>query len=56
LRAIGWDDAAFFYAISVCALFNFYNRRVSGSGVRPVSDEAFRRLAAPMTERGYLRK
>jgi uncharacterized peroxidase-related enzyme len=56
LRTIGWEDAAIFYAITACALFNFYNRWVSASGVRPVSDEAFRRLAAPMAERGYLRK
>jgi uncharacterized peroxidase-related enzyme len=56
LRAIGWDDAAIFYAITTCALFNFYNRWVSASGVPLVSDEAFRRLAAPMAERGYLRK
>jgi alkylhydroperoxidase family enzyme len=56
LRTIGWEDAAIFYAITACALFNFYNRWVSASGVRPVSDEAFRKLAAPMAKRGYLRK
>jgi uncharacterized peroxidase-related enzyme len=56
LRAAGWDDDAIFYAITTCALFNFYNRWVSASGVPLVSDEAFRRLAAPMAERGYLRK
>lgn len=56
LRAIGWEDAAIFYAITACALFNFYNRWVSASGVPLVSDEAFRRLAAPMAERGYVRK
>jgi alkylhydroperoxidase family enzyme len=56
LRNIGWQDAAIFYAITACALFNFYNRWVSASGVHAVSDEAFRRLAAPMAERGYLRK
>jgi uncharacterized peroxidase-related enzyme len=56
LRGIGWEDAAIFYAVTACALFNFYNRWVSASGVRPVSDEAFRRLALPMAQRGYLRK
>ena len=55
LRAMGWDDAAIFYIITVCALFNFYNRWVSASGVPLVSDEAFRRLAAPMAEKGYSR-
>lgn len=56
LREIGWEDAAIFYAITACALFNFYNRWVSASGVQPVSDEAFRKLALPMAQRGYLRK
>jgi len=30
----GWDEAALFDAISVCALFNFMNRIVEGSGLR----------------------
>lgn len=30
----GWDERALFDAISVCALFNFMNRIVEGSGMR----------------------
>lgn len=30
----GWDEQALFDAISVCALFNFMNRIVEGSGIR----------------------
>lgn len=30
----GWDEQALFDAISVCALFNFMNRIVEGSGVK----------------------
>jgi uncharacterized peroxidase-related enzyme len=56
LRAAGWDDTSIFYAIAVCALFNFYNRYVSANGVKPVSDQAFRRLAARMAEKGYIRE
>jgi uncharacterized peroxidase-related enzyme len=55
LNAAGWDDAAIFYAISACALFNFYNRWVSASGVHPVSDEAFKRLGSRMAAVGYAR-
>jgi uncharacterized peroxidase-related enzyme len=55
LNAAGWDDAAIFYAISACALFNFYNRWVSASGVHPVSDEAFERLGSRMAAVGYAR-
>jgi hypothetical protein len=32
--AAGWDEQALFDAISVCALFNFMNRIVEGSGLR----------------------
>jgi uncharacterized peroxidase-related enzyme len=55
LNSLGWDDAALFYAISACALFNFYNRWISASGVNPVSDEAFSHLATRMAEVGYAR-
>jgi uncharacterized peroxidase-related enzyme len=55
LNAAGWDDDAIFYAISACALFNFYNRWVSASGVHPVSDEAFKRLGSRMATAGYAR-
>jgi uncharacterized peroxidase-related enzyme len=55
LNDAGWDDAAIFYAISACALFNFYNRWVLGSGVHPVSDEACKRLATRMAASGYVR-
>ena len=33
LRAVGWDDEAIYFAITVCALFNFYNRWIDSSGV-----------------------
>jgi uncharacterized peroxidase-related enzyme len=55
LHAAGWEDGAIFYAISACALFNFYNRWVSASGVHPVSDQAFQRLASRMAVSGYSR-
>jgi uncharacterized peroxidase-related enzyme len=55
LNAVGWDDASIFYAVSACALFNFYNRWVSASGVHPVSEEAFKRLGSRMAAVGYAR-
>ena len=55
LNKAGWDDASIFYAISACALFNFYNRWISANGVHPVSDEAFKRLASRMAAAGYVR-
>jgi uncharacterized peroxidase-related enzyme len=55
LHGKGWDDTSIYYAIAACGLFNFYNRFVSANGVRPVSDEAFRRLGARMAQTGYTR-
>jgi uncharacterized peroxidase-related enzyme len=56
LHTAGWDDTSIFYAIAASALFNFYNRFVSANGVKPVSDQAFRRLASRMAEKGYVRE
>jgi uncharacterized peroxidase-related enzyme len=56
LHAMGWDDTSIYYAIAACGLFNFYNRYVSANGVKPVSDEAFRRFGRRMAEHGYLRE
>jgi uncharacterized peroxidase-related enzyme len=56
LRAVGWDDTSVYYAIAACGLFNFYNRYVSANGVKPVSDDAFRRFGRRMAEHGYLRE
>ena len=51
----GWDDAAIYYAITVCALFNFYNRWVDASGVHALSDEAHRQNAKRSVASGYVR-
>ncbi len=40
LHANGYSDEAIYYAITVCALFNFYNRWIDASGVHAMSDEA----------------
>jgi alkylhydroperoxidase family enzyme len=56
LYAAGWDDEAIYYAITVCALFNFYNRWVDASGVHALSDEAHRQNAKRSAVLGYVRK
>lgn len=55
LREAGWDDAAIYYAITVAALFNFYNRWVSSTGVHAVSREGHRVHGAVIAQRGYVR-
>jgi uncharacterized peroxidase-related enzyme len=56
LRDLGWTDEEIFYAISVTALFNFYNRWINGSGIEPTSDESHRARAKLMAKTGYIRK
>ena len=56
LHAAGWDDEAIYYAITVCALFNFYNRWIDASGVHALSDEAHRQGAVRSANTGYVRK
>ena len=56
LYAAGWTDEAIYYAITVCALFNFYNRWIDASGVHAMSEEAHREFGARTAHHGYVRK
>lgn len=56
LYAVGWTDEAIYFAITVCALFNFYNRWVDASGVHALSDEAHREGGKRSALHGYVRK
>jgi uncharacterized protein YciW len=56
LYAVGWGDDAIYYAITICALFNFYNRWVDASGVHALSGEAHRQNAKRSASAGYVRK
>ncbi len=53
VRKAGWDDEAIYDAITVCALFNFYNRWIDASGVHAMPDEAHR-AGAEQLRKGYL--
>jgi alkylhydroperoxidase family enzyme len=56
LYAAGWTDEAIYYAITVCALFNFYNRWADASGVHALSDAAHREGGKRSAVHGYIRK
>ena len=56
LYAAGWSDEVIYYAITVCALFNFYNRWIDASGVHALSDEAHREGGKRSALHGYVRK
>ena len=55
LRAADWDDEAIYYAITTCALFNFYNRWITATGVPQMSADAHRQQGRALAERGYTR-
>ena len=55
LYEAGWDDEAIYFAITVCALFNFYNRWIDASGVHALSDEAHRQGGKRIATHGYAR-
>ena len=56
LYKAGWEDEAIYYAITVCALFNFYNRWIDATGVHALSDEAHREGGKRTAAHGYVRK
>ncbi len=55
LRAAGWSEEAIYDAISVCALFNFYNRWVSSNGVCQMPDAGIEASGKRIAQTGYLR-
>ena len=56
LYAVGWNDEAIYYAITVCALFNFYNRWIDATGVHALSEEGHREGRKRTALHGYVRK
>ena len=56
LYAAGWNDEQIYYAITVCALFNFYNRWIDATGVHALSEEAHREGGKRSATTGYVRK
>jgi hypothetical protein len=54
LRAEGWTDEAIYDAITVCALFNFYNKWIDATGVSDMPPEAYAMSGERLGTRGYL--
>lgn len=56
LYEAGWNDEQIYYAITVCSLFNFYNRWIDATGVHALSAEAHREGGKRSAALGYVRK
>jgi alkylhydroperoxidase family enzyme len=55
LREVGWTDEAIYFAITACALFNFYNRWIDASGVHELSAKAHEEGGKRSAKHGYVR-
>lgn len=53
LRDAGWSDEAIYDAVTVCAMFNFYNRWVEGSGVQDMPQEGYEASGERLARQGY---
>ena len=54
-RAAGWTDEALYDAITVCALFQFYNNWIDATGVSDMPAFAYEMSGKRLATRGYAR-
>ena len=52
-RAAGWTDEALYDAITVCALFQFYNNWIDATGVSDMPAFAYEMSGKRLATRGY---
>jgi hypothetical protein len=53
-KRVGWSERAVYHAITVIALFNFYNAWVDCSGVDALTAEGYEQSGKRLKARGYL--
>jgi alkylhydroperoxidase family enzyme len=53
VKAAGWSEEAIYDAITVCALFNFYNRWIDATGVSDMTPEAYAQGGRRTAAHGY---
>jgi alkylhydroperoxidase family enzyme len=53
LKAAGWNDEAIYDAITVCALFRFYNAWVDATGVHDMPAAAYEVSGKRLATQGY---
>ena len=54
VRTAGWSDEALYDAITVCALFNFYNKWIDATGVHDMPAAAYAASGQRLARFGYL--
>ena len=53
MTAAGWSEEAIYDAITVCALFNFYNTWIDATGVSDMPAAAYEASGERMAAHGY---
>jgi alkylhydroperoxidase family enzyme len=54
-KSAGWSDEALYDAISVCALFQYYNTWIDATGVHDMPAAAYAEMGVRMSTKGYTR-
>ena len=54
VKAAGWSEEALYDAITVCALFNFYNKWVDAAGVSDMAAAAYEASGQRLATFGYM--
>lgn len=54
VKAAGWSEEALYDAITVCALFNFYNKWIDATGVSDMPPAAYAASGQRLATFGYL--
>jgi len=52
-KRAGWSEEALYDAMTVCALFNFYNRWIDASGVQDMLPLGYALTGKRLAEHGY---
>ena len=55
VRAAGWSDEAIYDAITVCALFKFYNAWIDATGVHDLPASGYEASGKRLARQGYSR-
>lgn len=54
VKRAGWSDEALYDAITVCSLFNFYNRWCDAAGVHDMPPKAYEASGKRLAQHGYV--
>jgi len=56
LKQLGWSEEAIYDGVTVCALFNFYNRWIDATGVHDMPASAYEMSGQRLKDVGYYQK